>query len=146
MDSRELLTGVDGRIVESIRRVFYVLGDNVRRSEGAIEFTLSDGGVLFLDSGADGEELRIRRERWRDPFDGRMDAENIAYVKRSGKYSAYTMDHEEPYDQMIGHPIQMISVNTLEDGRVSGVEMRIGNIQLSANTIFDQLIVEFGAA
>ncbi|WP_216911119.1 hypothetical protein [Nocardia noduli] len=137
------LVGVRGKTVTSVRRIFYVFGDDVETSEGAVEFSFDDSSILLLDSGADGERLRVSTERWTDPFDGKMTPENIDYVARSGKYTAFDVGPEFPYSDILGRAVDGVELMTLPSGEVSGVSFLIRPLTISARTIADELIVSW---
>ena len=142
-DSRIELVVARGKTVTSVRRIFYVFGDEVETSEGAVEFSFDDSTVLLLDSGADGERLRVGTERWMDPFEGKVTPENIEYVARSGKYTAFDVSAEFPYSDVLGGTVDDVEMTTLPSGAVSGVSFLIGTLTLSAQTIADELIVSW---
>ncbi|MCA2210896.1 MULTISPECIES: hypothetical protein [Nocardia] len=138
---RSALNGaVDGTIV-AVRRMFYVLGDEVDRSEGPIEFTFHNGATLLLDSGVDGSELRIRSAPWRDPFEPLVDPVNIEYVAESGKYTAFDVTDEEPYSAFTGRRVDAVSVVPLPDGRPRAATLYLGEAVVKAETVADEVIV-----
>ncbi|UGT56128.1 hypothetical protein [Nocardia asteroides] len=135
-----LNAAVDGTIV-AVRRMFYVLGDDVDRSEGPIEFTFHDGSTLLLDAGVDGAELRIGAAPWRDPFEPLVDPVNIEYVANSGKYTAFDVTDEPPYDALTGRRVDAVSVLPLPDGRPRAATLYLGEGMVKAESIADELIV-----
>ncbi|MFC4376462.1 hypothetical protein ACFO5K_20405 [Nocardia halotolerans] len=143
---RAALNGaVDGAIV-SVRRMFYVLGDEVDRSEGPIEFTFHNGSTLLLDSGVDGADLRIVARPWRDPFEPLVDPVNIEYVAASGKYTAFDVTGESPYNALAGRRVDAVSVVPLPDGRPRAATLYLGDSLVKAETIADELIVTLASA
>src|SRR5436190_1195550 len=83
------LAGVVGQRITTIRRIFFVAGGVVERSNGPIEFSFEDGSCLLLESGPDGETLRLSRASWQDPFLAPLSPENADFVARSGKWTAF---------------------------------------------------------
>jgi hypothetical protein len=54
-------------------------------ADGAVEIVFADGGVLFCDTGPDGDSLRLEDFAWTDPFAGPLSPENEEFVRTSGK-------------------------------------------------------------
>lgn len=135
-----LNAAVDGTIV-AVRRMFYVLGDDIDRTEGPIEFTFHDGATLLLDAGVDGAELRIGAAPWRDPFEPLVDPVNIEYVAASGKYTAFDVTDEPPYAALAGRRVDAVSVVPLPDGRPRAATLYLGAGMVKAESIADELIV-----
>jgi hypothetical protein len=55
--------------IARVRRINYVQPDgNLDANEGPIELTLDNGTVFRLESGADGESMRLSFGEWNDPF------------------------------------------------------------------------------
>ncbi|MDO3649477.1 hypothetical protein [Nocardia mangyaensis] len=135
-----LNAAVDATIV-AVRRMFYVLGDDIDRTEGPIEFTFHTGATLLLDAGVDGTELRIGAAPWRDPFEPLVDPVNIEYVAISGKYTAFDVTDEPPYDRLLGRRVDAVSVVPLPDGRPRAATLYLGEALVKAESIADELIV-----
>ncbi|MFC6012223.1 hypothetical protein [Nocardia lasii] len=135
-----LNAAVDATIV-AVRRMFYVLGDEIDRTEGPIEFTFTDGSTLLFDAGVDGAELRIGANPWRDPFEPLVDPVNIEYVAHSGKYTAFDVTDEEPYRALAGRRVDAVSVVPLADGRPRAATLYLGAGMVKAESIADELIV-----
>ncbi|MEV6364264.1 hypothetical protein [Nocardia asteroides] len=135
-----LNAAVDGTII-AVRRMFYVLGDDIDTAEGPIEFTFHDGSTLLLDVGVDGTELRIGAAPWRDPFEPLVDPVNIEYVAASGKYTAFDVTDEHPYALFAGRRVDAVSVVPLPDGRPRAATLYLGEGMVKAESIADELIV-----
>ncbi|GAD85760.1 hypothetical protein [Nocardia asteroides] len=135
-----LSAAVDATII-AVRRMFYVLGDDIDTAEGPIEFTFHDGSTLLLDVGVDGAELRIGAAPWRDPFEPLVDPVNIEYVAASGKYTAFDVTDEHPYVLFAGRRVDAVSVVPLPDGRPRAATLYLGEGMVKAESIADELIV-----
>lgn len=138
---REALTAAVDATIVAVRRMFYVLGTDVDRTEGPIEFTFHDGSTLLLDAGHDGEELRIRAARWRDPFEPLVDPVNIEYVAASGKYTAFDVTGEQPYAGLAGARVEAVSVVALADGRPRAATLYLDEGVVKVETLADELLV-----
>lgn len=139
-DRAALNAAVDATIV-AVRRMFYVLGADVDRTEGPIEFTFHTGATLLLDAGVDGTELRIAATPWRDPFEPLVDPVNIEYVATSGKYTAFDVTDEPPYDTLVGRRVEAVSVIPLADGRPRAATLYLGEALVKAESLADELLV-----
>ncbi|WP_336085537.1 hypothetical protein [Nocardia sp. SSK8] len=135
-----LNAAVDATII-AVRRMFYVLGTDIDRSEGPIEFTFHDGSTLLLDAGLDGEELRIGVAPWRDPFEPLVDPVNIEYVAASGKYTAFDVTDEDPYVVLTGARVEAVSVISLADGRPRAATLYLTGGMVKVETVADELLV-----
>ncbi|MGY4098508.1 hypothetical protein ACW2Q0_02920 [Nocardia sp. R16R-3T] len=139
----EGLAAVVGRRIRAIRRMFYVRGTDVDRTEGPIELTFDDGSVLLLDAGTDGEELRVGSTPWRDPFAGLTEPEYIDYILESGKYTAFDVGAEPPYAQLLGWRIAAVSESRLYDDRLRGATFEVNGSKLAVETLADELLVNW---
>ncbi|MEV6136054.1 hypothetical protein AB0L63_08325 [Nocardia sp. NPDC051990] len=137
----EGLAAVVGRQIMAIRRMFYVHGTDVDRTEGPIELTFDDGSVLLLDAGTDGEELRVGSTRWRDPFAGLTEPEYIDYIAETGKYTAFDVGAELPYAQLLGCRISAVSESRLHDDRLRAATFLVNGSKLAIETLADELLV-----
>jgi hypothetical protein len=91
-----------GAVIVGIRRIFYVFQGSVNSSVGALELTFADGGVIVLDSGADGESLVVSTLRWEDPFlEGVMSPVNSDFIAKSGKWSAFDVSEIVGYEAFV---------------------------------------------
>ncbi len=135
------LAAVVGRRIRAIRRMFYVHGTDVDRTEGPIELTFDDGSVLLLDAGTDGEELRVGSTPWRDPFAGLTEPEYIDYVAESGKYTAFDVGAEHPYAQLLGCRIAGVSESHMHDDRLRAAIFEVNGSKLAIETLADELLV-----
>ncbi len=138
---RTALSAVVDATIIAVRRMFYVLGDDIDTAEGPIEFTFHDGSTLLLDVGVDGAELRIGAAPWRDPFEPLVDPVNIEYVAASGKYTAFDVTDEHPYVLFTGRRVDAVSVVPLPDGRPRAATLYLGEGMVKAESIADELIV-----
>ncbi|WP_063044460.1 hypothetical protein [Nocardia pseudovaccinii] len=137
----EGLAAVVGRRIRAVRRMFYVQGSDVDRTEGPIELTFEDGSVLLLDAGTDGEELLVASTPWRDPFAGLTEPEYIEYVAESGKYTAFDVGSELPYSHLIGSHIAAVSESRLHDDRLRAAVLEVNGSKLAVETLADELLV-----
>ncbi|MFE7796521.1 hypothetical protein [Nocardia sp. NPDC057440] len=137
----ESLAAAIGRRITAVRRVFYVHGEDVDRSEGPIELTFDEGTVLLFDAGSDGEELRVVPAAWRDPFAGLTEPEYIEYVAESGKYTAFDVGSEYPYSQLVGSRVAAVAESRLHDERLRAAVLEVSGFTLAVETVADELLV-----
>jgi hypothetical protein len=129
-------------VVVAIRRVFFELHGQLDWSRGPVEFTFDDGSVLLLESGADGESLRITDNEWTDAFAGVLSRENAGFVERSGKWTAVDVSGEAPTASLVGARIGSVAQILTTTGGVAGLVLQIGDRQVRVEVIADDLYVE----
>jgi hypothetical protein len=110
--------GFAGAVIASIRRLHHVYLDAIDRGKGPIEFTFSDGRVLRLDAGPDGEALAIFTRPWVDPF---QSPENAEFVARSGKWTEFDVSADSPYSGLILSPVTDFVPIRSPSGKLVGV-------------------------
>lgn len=131
-----------GTRIERIRRVLYQVGTEVDRNDGALELSFSDGSVRLYDSGPDGERLIVADRAWKDPYEGRMDEVNQAHIAEAGKWTAFDVSDESPYDRFIGAAVESVLPIATPDGRaITGMRLCSSAGRLEASVIADELIV-----
>ena len=137
-----VLAPLVGRTIRRIRRANYVLPDGGReRREGPVELSLDDGSVMLLDSGADGESLRVRAGEWRDPFPEPLIEENRAFLAEAGRWTAFDVSADEDYHRLIGSPIREVRPKEWH-GRTIGVDLVTPGGTLAAEVVADELHVD----
>jgi hypothetical protein len=94
-----------GGVTQSIRRVWYSIGEEIKRDDGALELTFDlPAGVLLLDSAAEGDRLRLLTEPWDYAFRPQdlADPENAIFVRECGRWDKYDVSAEQPYASLVG--------------------------------------------
>lgn len=163
---RRELGEVVGKAVLSVQRVFYTIGDEVQRNEGPLQLALEDGSAILFQSGANGQDLVVKSERWLDPFAGELSEENQQYVAEYGKWSLFDVSDEVPYTSICGitiasfHEIHLREQSEAEGFPVAkamaegweidwetivGVLLRIDGLTIRAESIMDELRVDVTA-
>jgi hypothetical protein len=113
------LAALRDRTVNRIRRIRYLAGGQVTTENGPIELTLADGHAVWLDAGPDGEALAVEAGAWPDPFAPPLSPENEEFVARSGKWTAFDVSGDPPYERLVGSRVTAVApVRT--DGKVTG--------------------------
>ena len=141
---RTLLESQIGRSIATIRRVFYVHKGVVNRAEGPLELTCQDGSCLLLEPAGNAYDLRAEESPWIEIFGEPLSPENAEFVARSGKWTAFDVSSEDPYAQLIGHPIEQVEFVQDEDDTILGVILQCHSTWVLALSANDDLIVEFG--
>ncbi|QKT06382.1 hypothetical protein HUN08_03640 [Gordonia sp. X0973] len=103
----------DGRRIVGLRRVFFVYRDHVDETRGPIEFTLSDGAVVWMDTDSDWTTMWVYPGPWTDPFTAPLSAENAQWVADHGKWSDFPVGDDDPLAAVMGTRID--SVDALQD-------------------------------
>ncbi|WP_433687286.1 hypothetical protein ACQP0I_28680 [Micromonospora carbonacea] len=128
--------------IARVRRINYVQPGGVREgSDGPIELKLENGSVFRLESGADGESLRLGVGEWCDPFAEPMSAENRDFVARSGKWVAFDVSRESGYRELVGQRVGDLGL-LVEFGKIVGAEFLFGSTTLRVSVHADELLVE----
>jgi hypothetical protein len=124
----KVLSNFEGVRIGRIYRQHYVFGGTADERTGALQLNFDDGRTLLLDSGSDGESLRIKTDPWADPFLGprALNKQNEEFVARSGKWTEFeiTKDSDFPLQPdlrpFLGATIVPIRPRFVADGRVTG--------------------------
>jgi len=136
------LASTIGAVIVGIRRIFYVFQGSVNTSVGALELTFADGRAILLDSGADGESLRISTLRWEDPFAaGPLSSENRDFIAKSRKWSAFDVSEEIGHAIFVGSRIEQVIPNSTAGGTITGVTFKTLAGDLRAQVEADDLYV-----
>lgn len=103
VDITKAMEGCSGLSIRRVRRVRYVFEGEVSSiDDGPLELTWSSGRILLFDAGANGANLTVRDGSWYDPFSEPLSGENRAWVAQYGKWTAFDVSREPPYDSLIG--------------------------------------------
>lgn len=137
------ISNVLDRQITRIRRINYLNPDGTRDvSQGPIECVFDGAIVMRLESSSDGASLRLRVGEWVDPFAEPISDENRAFVRSSGKWTAYDVSEDRGYREMIGHSIRVTNLFTMND-LIIGLELTAGGVLLRAEVGADELVVNF---
>jgi hypothetical protein len=102
MSELEKMRPIVGNRLTRVRRMYFVHGDEVDRSEGGVELSFSSGHFVFGDAGPDGDSMAVSYEEWADPFAEPLNPENREFVETSGKHVAFDVSNEDPFENIIG--------------------------------------------
>jgi hypothetical protein len=94
-----------GREIARIRRLHYVFQGEVNASDGAIELTFADGSVVMCEAAADWT-LEFYDTAWVEPFVEPVSDADRAYLDRYGRWSAYDVTAQPPYNLLAGQTVQ----------------------------------------
>lgn len=140
METEELRTYV-GQKLADVRRIHYVLQDQIDTSVGPIELRFSSGLVLLCDAGPDGESIALGDQRWVDPFADQMTEENEAYVRQHGKWNAIDVSEQPEFNQLIGSEVLDVSRVVGSTGKTYGIVINIYGALIAAYVVADELHV-----
>ena len=90
-----------GRAIKGMRRLHYVYQDEANTTDGPIELTFDDGGVVMCDASADWS-LAFYLSPWIDPLCDPLSETDQAYVDHYGRWCAYDVTDQLPYRQITG--------------------------------------------
>ena len=94
-----------GRVITRIRRLHYVFGGEANTDDGPVELTFSDGAVVMFDAAADWT-LECFGAAWIDPLPEPLNELDRAYVDRHGRWHAFDVGAEAPYESLIGRTVR----------------------------------------
>jgi hypothetical protein len=134
------LTALVGQRISHIRRVLYVGPDGHIGSTGAIELSCASGKVVVLDSGADGESIRVSDRPWEDPLGAPLSPQNRAWVDKAGKWAAFDVSGDPRYSPLVGELVTAVEPIS-EDTTITGVVIRTPTASLNAHVEFDDMVV-----
>lgn len=140
METERLRTYIGQKLV-GVRRIHYVLQDQIDTSAGPIELRFSSGLVLLCDAGPDGESIALGDQSWVDPFVDRMTEENEEYVRQHGKWIALDTSERPEFNQLIGSEVFDISRIMGTTGKTYGILINIYGASLAAYVVADELHV-----
>src|SRR5579864_8330800 len=93
-----------GKTVVGVRRILYVYQGVVTKDEGALELRFHDGSTALFDTTGSGT-MQVTSQPWVDPFAPPLSPENVAYVHRYGKWTAFDLTSEPPANAVIGRHV-----------------------------------------
>lgn len=126
-----------GRALIGIRRMRYIVHQEVYSDRGPLELTFEGALPLVFDTAGNGQDLRVERGAWRDPFAEPLSQENRDWVARAGKWQAFDVSAEWPFSALFGRPLSAVRAIA---GPSAAPE--IGGLVL---TIGVDLLIEVGA-
>ena len=125
------LSELKGHTITNLRRIWYVLGDEVHRHEGWIEVTSQDL-TLLVKGASDGTRLGVLPGPWTDPFALPLSPDNVAYLARFGTLRAFDVSGDDPYRLLIGEVVLEVKPSVNEDGQIFGVAVSFRGHELLA--------------
>ena len=90
-----------GRTITRIRRLHYIFQDEANTTDGPIELTFDDGGVVMCDASADWS-LAFYLSPWIDPLCEPLSETDQGYVDRYGRWCAFDVTEQAPYRLLAG--------------------------------------------
>lgn len=130
-----------GRRITGARRIRYVDPDGSVSSDGPLELSFGDGRVCVLDAGSDGESLLIIDGYWRDPFAVPLSADNHDFIRESGRWSAFDLAREWPWDRLLGVAVGVRPLENGPDSKLIGVTVWAGPVVVDIHVDSDELVV-----
>jgi hypothetical protein len=112
------------KTVSRVDRVLYDFAGNTELEDGALQLSFQEGGVLFLDGGADGESLIVKNCEWVDPFMNAQTQDNREYIERHGKWSLHDVSGTDPFCRLVDKRLDAVKKVYNDNGILCGVGMR----------------------
>jgi hypothetical protein len=137
-----VLSAVQGCSIQRIRRVLYVVRNEVTNVSGPIELTFSSGDILVFDAAPDGEALSAERSTWTDYFAEPLSPDNREYVERSGKWTAFDVSEQLPYSHLIAERLEEVIPVETPEGKLIGATIKTGHCALHVEVESDELFVD----
>ena len=139
----EWLKSAVAREIRKIARIQYVFpGELVPDGTGPIELEFADEAVLLIEQGSDESSLRVQNERWKDPFEGRLDAVNREWVDTHGKWTRFDVSGDPCYTHLVGAVITDVVLVEDPDGVVTGAVISAGDGVIRVDVGGDDLVVQ----
>lgn len=110
-------------------------------ANGALELSFDDGSVLFLDSAADGQSLRCRSEKWRDPFAPPLSTVNKEYIACSGKWTGIDVSDMVPYNSVVDQVVHEVWPVWKGSLTIAGVILTTSTLAIVAISEADEMFV-----
>jgi len=139
--TRDELKVFEGRTILRIRRAFFEVGETTNRSNGLLEVTFDGGLCTVFDGASDRQSLRVEPGEWVDPFADSLSPENGDFVATSGKWSAFDVSGDAPFDRIVGALVVRVGAVLDDFGVVSGVLLETDDAALLVENRFDDFFV-----
>jgi hypothetical protein len=132
-----------GDAVARISRLLYEIGGEVTSNpaDGAVEIVFAGGGVLFCDTGPDGDSLQLQDFAWTDPLAEPLSPENEEFVRTSGKWVRHDVSTEPPFADLIGEKLFDIALMVGSTGRLHGLLLDVSGPKFLIYAIADEVHV-----
>lgn len=117
-DAAQRIVGLE---IARIDRIFFEFMDVIESEAGPLEVHFTDGSVILLDEGPDGDSLRVDTQPWVDPFAGELSPENEAFVAQCGKQTRVPVSDDPLYRELVGATVKSITVLQNRYGRESAI-------------------------
>ncbi len=141
----QVICGFVDKTVQTLHRVHHVLHGEVNWDNSLpLQITFSDGSILLLKGGSDGESLIASASPWIDPFEGKLDEENRTYIRIHGTWMLLDVTDKSPYESVIGKSLTSVLPITAENGTLCGVQMCISETYLNFVVVWDECHVLWG--
>lgn len=130
----EILKSSVGKTIKSSSRVFYAYKGQVDTSEGPLQIEFTDDSIILLRVAGDGETFIAEKEHWKDPFEGKLDEENLEFIEKSGKAALFDVSNSEPYLALVNSVIEQCYPIIDQFNNICGVQVQ------TSSTMFNFVI------
>jgi hypothetical protein len=101
-----ILRSLTGKVISRLEQVLYVGPDGkLDESDTQLELHFSDGSMVHLDSGLDGNAPTVTTTAWIDPLKPPLSEINARYVAESGKWTKFDVSKQARISRFVGATI-----------------------------------------
>jgi hypothetical protein len=128
-----------GKTVVGVRRILYVYQGAVTKDEGALELSFHDGSTALFDTAENGN-MQVTSQPWVDPFAPPLSPENVAYVHRYGKWTAFDLTSEPPANAVIGRQVSAYEELVTDEEALADYQCLLGQCLAASIALGDVLV------
>jgi hypothetical protein len=137
------VAGMIGRRLLRVERVLYEFQGALDSEDGEVQLTF-ESATLRLGTNADGETLRITGDRWRDPFEGKLDEANRRYVEKHGRWVLVDLSSRPPHQSVVGDTLRDVRPIGNMYGKLVGLQLVFGAEAMNVFVDADETKVSWG--
>lgn len=139
--TENLLATWSGRRLIGARRIRYVHPDGALSADGPLELSFDGSHTYLLDAGSDGETLRVLDGPWQDPFAPPLSAENIEFLEISGRWAAFDLTRQAPWEALLKSTIGAQSLKSGPESKLIGATLWAGPVVVDIQVDCDELVI-----
>ncbi len=85
-------------------------------------------------------------DTWADPFAEPLSHENAEFVRKAGKWTAFDLGAEPPYQELIGRVVTKVALYRSASDKVIGIQLAIDGYIVRADVEGDELTVDLATS
>lgn len=134
------LTDHIGARVMSVHRVLFE-GEG---EDGEVQIHFENGVARFRCA-ANGEQIEVSAEEWKDPFGQVLSPENAEFAKTHGRWQLVNLSEAPAFGALVGERLRGILPFANRFGTPMGFQLQFGDAFLNVFVWADELRVTWGA-